>query len=273
MIATANAALSAVFDALLAPFGHGPVWFDLALWSVVCGVLALWVYKQVSNQEGIARTKDQIAAQLYEIRLFRHDPVAVLVSTGRVLVRNAVYLAYNLVPMAVLLVPMIAVLAQLEAHYAFDPVPVGTVELLKVKLDPRSGVSPREVKLELPPGVALDAPPVRTPDGEIFWRLRAESPGDHVLTLSAGGRTETKTWSVGGDHRKVSSLRTRSLEAFLYPGEPALPRDSAISRISLASPERSLGPLPGGELGILATFFGLSLIAGFALKGRFGVTL
>jgi len=36
---------------------------------------------------------------------------------------------------------------------------------------------------------------------------------------------------------------------------------------------RDLGALPGGELGILATFFGLSLVAGFALKGVFGVTL
>jgi hypothetical protein len=94
-----------------------------------------------------------------------------------------------------------------------------------------------------------------------------------VLTLGAGGETQTKLWSVGGDHRKVSSLRTRSLEAFLYPGEPALPRGSAIARVSLASPERDLGLMPGGEFGILATFFGLSLLAGFALKGRMGVTL
>ena len=273
MISAANAALSAVFDVLLAPFGHGPAWFDLLLWSVLAGVLALWVYKRVSNQAGIARTKERIAAQLYEIRLFRHDPIAVVASTGKALLQNLAYLGYNLVPMAVLLVPMLAVLAQLEANYAFAPAPVGQVELLKVRLDPSSGVAARDVALALPPGVALDAPPVRTPDGEIFWRLRAEAPGDHVLALSAGAETVTKTWSVGGDHRKVSSLRTRGLEAFLYPGEPALPHGSTVERVSLASPERDLGVLPGGELGILATFFGISLLAGFALKSRFGVTL
>jgi hypothetical protein len=268
-----NSFSSAVFDVLLAPFGHGPAWFDLLLWSVVAGILALLVYKRVSNQRGIQRAKDGIQVHLYEIRLFRHDPVSVIRSTGRVLLQNVIYLAHNLLPMAVLMVPMLAVLAQLEANYAFDPVPVGSLGLLEVQLDPRAAVPAREVRLELPAGVALDAPPVRTPDGEIFWRLRAEAPGDHVLRLQLGEETLAKGWAVGGAHRKIPLKRTKSWEAFLYPGEPALPRGSAAHTIALAYPERDLGLLPGGELGILATFFGLSLLAGFLLKGRFGVTL
>jgi hypothetical protein len=264
---------SALFDALLAPFGHGPAWFDLLAWPLLAGVLALVVYKHLSHQKAIERAKRRIAAHLYEIRLFRHDPLAVLASTGRIFLRNGVYLGHNLLPLAVLLVPMLAVLAQLEAHYAFDPVPVGSVELLEVRLDPKAGVPAREVRLEVPAGVALDAPPVRTADGEIFWRLRAVAPGDHVLALRVGGETLTKTWAVGGGHRKVPQRRTKSLEALLYPGEPALDRRSAVHTIALRYPERDLGPLPSGELGILATFFGLSLLAGFALKGRFGVTL
>jgi hypothetical protein len=264
---------SAVFDRLLAPFGHGPAWFDLLLWPLLAGVLALVVYKHLSNQAGIERAKSRIAGHLYEIRLFRHDLLAVLASTGKIFFRNGIYLGHNLVPLAVLLVPMLAVLAQLEANYAFAPVPVGTVDLLELRLDPKAGVSPREVRLELPEGVALDAPPVRSPDGEIFWRLRAEAPGDHVLSVAVGGETLTKTWAVGGGHRKVPLKRTKSWEAFLYPGEPALPRSSPVHTIALAYPERDIGVLPGGEVGILATFFGLSLLAGFALKGPLGVTL
>jgi hypothetical protein len=268
-----NDLVSAVFDVLLAPFGHGPAWFDLVVWPVLAGVLALVVYKRVSNQAGIAREKQRIAGHLYEVRLFRHDPLVVLAATGRIFVRNAVYLGHNALPLLVLLVPMLAILAQLEANYAFAPAPVGTVDLLAVKLDPRSQVAARDVSLELPDGVALDAPPVRTPDGEIFWRLRAEAAGDHALTIRMGDETLVKTWAVGGPHRKVPVKRTKSWEAFLYPGEPALARSSPVHTIALAYPERELALLPGGELGILATFFGLSLLAGFALKGRFGVTL
>jgi hypothetical protein len=272
-MATWNHLASALFDVLLAPFGYGPAWFDLLLWPLLAGVLALLVYKHLSNQKGIERAKNRIAGHLYEIRLFRHDPLAVLASTGKIFFRNGIYLGHNLIPLAVLLVPMLAVLAQLEANYAFAPVPVGSVELLEVRLDPRAGVAPRDVELELPQGIALDAPPVRTADGEIFWRLRAEAPGDHVLSLHVGGETLTKGWAVGGDPRKVPLKRTKRWDAFLYPGEPALAASSAVETIALAYPERDLGLLPGGELGILATFFGVSLLAGFALKGRFGVTL
>lgn len=272
-MATWNALSSSVFDAVLAPFGHRAAWFDLLLWPVLAGVLALVVYKHVSNQKGIERAKGRIAACLYEIRLFRHDPLAVLASTGRVLVHNGAYLGHNLLPLVVLLVPMLAVLAQLEANYAFAPAPVGAVELLELRLDPRAGVAARDVRLDLPPGVALDAPPVRTADGEVYWRLRAEQAGDHVLSLRLGDETVEKTWAVGGEPRKIPVKRTRSWEAFLYPGEPALAAGSAAALVALPYPERDLGLLPGGELGILAVFFGLSLAAGFALKGPLGVTL
>jgi hypothetical protein len=272
-VATWNELSSALFDALLAPFGHEAAWFDLLLWPVLAGVFALVVYKHVSNQKGIERAKGRIAAHLYEIRLFRHDPLAVIGSTGRIFLQNGAYVGHNLIPLAVLLVPMLAVLAQLEAHYAFDPSPVGSVQLLELRLDPKATVRPRDVALELPAGVALDAPPVRTADGEIYWRLRADAAGDHVLSLRLGGETLEKTWAVGGEPRKVPVKRTKSWEAFLYPGEPALSRGSAAELVALAYPERDLGVLPGGELGILALFFGLSLVAGFALKGPLGVTL
>lgn len=270
---TFNVWTSRLFDVLLAPFGHGPAWFDLVVWSVVGGVVALIVYKYASNQAGIERAKDQIKVHLYEIRLFRHDPVAVLAATGKVMVRNGVYVGHNVLPMLIMLVPMVSVLAQLEANYAFAPAPEGAVELLRVTLDDDAAVAPRDVRLDLPAGVALDAPPVRTPDGEIFWRLRAEQPGDHVLTLTAGDEVVTKTWAVGGEPRKVPLYRTQSWDALLYPGEDPLPSTSGFHEIAMRYPERDLGVLPGGELGVLATFFGLSLLAGFALKGVFGVKL
>lgn len=264
---------SAIFDVLLAPFGHGLGWIDLLVWPVLCGILALITIKFVSNQKGIERAKARIATHLYEIRLFGHDPVVVIGSTARIFFQNGIYVGHNVLPMLVMLAPMTLVLTQLEANYAFDPAPDGTVELLHVELDPSATRSVRDVKLDLPAGVVLDAPPVRTADGEVFYRLRAEAPGDHVLRLEAGGDSQTKTWSVGGGPRKVAVKRTKSLESILYPGEPPLPASSAFHTISIAHPETELGWLPGGELGVLSTFFGLSLVAGFALKGVFGVTL
>ena len=45
------------------------------------------------------------------------------------------------------------------------------------------------------------------------------------------------------------------------------------SSITLDRKDRSLLFFPDGESGILGWFFGASLLAGFLLKDRFGVTL
>jgi hypothetical protein len=264
---------TAVFDPLLAPFGHGSAVFDLLLWPALMGVLAILVYKAVSNQKALARVKAQISMRLLEIRLFSHDILQVLRSTGMILAKNFVYLGNHMVPMLVMTVPFVVILAQLVANYAYDPAPEGAVELLHVRLDPESGVSTRDVSLALPAGVALDAPPVQTADHQVFWRLRAQEPGDHVLAVTVGDAVFEKGWAVGGEARKVPLKRLRGLEAILYPGERALPGDGPVLSMELATHSRALGPLPAGELGIVLWTLILSLAAGFAVKGLFGVTI
>ena len=114
---------------------------------------------------------------------------------------------------------------------------------------------------------------MRTAEGEIVWQIRAEAPGDHVLRLRVGAELVEKGLAVGGEARKVPVLRTKTWEAVLYPGEPCLPSGSAVHSIRIPYPERDLGWLPSGELGILASFFVLSLVGGYALKDVFGVVL
>jgi hypothetical protein len=270
---TFNRIANAVFDPLVAPFGHAHPLFDLLLWPGIMGVLAMAVYKAVSNQKALARVKSQISMRLLEIRLFSHDILQVLRSTGMILAKNVVYLGNHMLPMVIMLGPFVVILAQLVANYAYDPSPPESVELLHVQLDPDAGVSPRDAELALPPGIALEAGPVATADHQVFWRLRAEQPGDHVLRVSIAGTEYEKGWAVGGDARKVPLRRLRGLEAILYPGEPALPGDGPVLAIELGVHPRALGPLPAGELGIVLWTFVLSLVAGFAVKGLFGVTL
>jgi hypothetical protein len=169
---------------------------------------------------------------------------------------------------------MMAILVQLVAHYALDPVPVGAVELVTARIDRSVGaVSPGDVRLELPEGIRLDAPPVRTPDGEIVWRVKAEAAGDHVLRIHVGDRVIEKGLAVGGDPRKVPVMRTKSWEALLYPGEATMPSESPLYSVDLRYPDRKLAFFPDGEGGVLLWFFLASLAAGFMLKNRFGVTL
>jgi hypothetical protein len=164
-------------------------------------------------------------------------------------------------------------MVQLVAHYAYAPSPPGAVELLRLQLDPTAGVDPASVSLELPKGVSLDAPVVHTADDQTFWRLRADEPGDHVLKVNVAGETYEKQWAVGGAPRKIPVKRLRSWEAVLYPGEAAIPAASPVLALELPIHTRALDVFPEGEFGILMWALVLSLVAGFALKGVFGVTI
>ena len=73
---TFNHISTAIFDVLLVPFGHEHAAFDLLLWPTLMGVLAILVYKLVSNQKSLLRVKSQISMRLLEIRLCKHRPLA-----------------------------------------------------------------------------------------------------------------------------------------------------------------------------------------------------
>jgi hypothetical protein len=272
-VQTFNAITSAIFDVVLAPFGHRAAWFDLLLWPVVAGVVALLIYKAVSNQAGIAAAKRRIVVHLLEVVLYRDDVLGVVRSTARGLGQNVRYLGYNVLPMLIMIVPMTIVLVQLVANYAYAPLARGDVQLLEVTLAPGAPVGTRQVSALFPPGVEVQAGPVRTADGRVFWRVELQDDGDHVIQIRAGDEVQAKTVAVGDGPRKVPVLRTRTWEALLYPGEDALPAGSAFESIRVRAPERDLSPFPSGEGGILLWFFAASLVAGFLLRKRLGVTL
>ena len=273
-----NSITSSIFDPILGLFGDVSAWIDILFWSILGGVVALLVYKHISNQDGIAKAKNDIKVHLMEIRLFQDDLFGVVLSTAKILLKNLLYIGHNVMPMIVMFVPMMTILFQLEANYAFDPIEPGNTVTLSVTLDPEAtDARGRDVEIELPEGLELVASSKGRPDGAVF-RIRADQPSeqDYEILLRADGVEEAKGLAVGGGHRKVPYIRTKSLEAFLYPGEPALAGSSPFQEIRFGIddiPARDLGWLPGGEGGILMVFFVLSIVAGLALKGVFGVTL
>lgn len=272
-MATFNDLTSAILAPLLGWFGPWTAWVDILLWSVIAGVLALVVYKFASNQKGIERTKNDIKVHLLEIRLFQDDILGVVAATAKILVKNVLYIGHQLVPVAIMFVPFMAMVFQLVASYGNEPLPVGTRQVLKVKLDRSiTDVAAREVTLQLPPGVVLDAPPVPVGD-EIAFRLLLEQEGDHEIGIRVGDEVVAKRLAVGGERRRAPVMRSKSWESILYPGEQSLPPSAPVYDARLAYPESDLGWMPGGGLGIMLTFVVVSIVAALALKGVFGVTL
>jgi hypothetical protein len=277
-VGTFNTIASALFGTLLAPFGaqrNWSAWVDVLVWSVLGGILALLVIKACSNQKAIEKVKNEIKVHLFEVRLFQDDLLGVLIATGKVFWKNFIYIGHNLLPMVVMMIPMVAILAQLVATYAYAPLPPGSTAIVHAQVAMEGGhpvVPARDVQLELPTGVTLLSQ-VRGPAGEIAWRVKLDQPGTHELRIHLGDEVVTKTLQVGGQPGRMPVMRTQGLEAALFPAEAALPSSSRLHSVGVTYPKRSLGWMPGGEAGLLGTFFVLSIVAGLALKGVFKVTI
>jgi hypothetical protein len=166
-------------------------------------------------------------------------------------------------------------MVQLGIRYANAPFRAGDISIVTVKLD--AGVLPTESGIDLLPGVgyrvlspALRIDAART----IEWRVQAQLPGRHALSFVTPGGMVNKQFAVGPERRvgTIGAVRARagSWDAFLYPSEPPLGRDLSVAAIRLQYPPRELRFF-GVNVNWLIAFFVISLAAGYALKGVFGI--
>lgn len=271
-----NLLMNGLFAFFFLPFRTLDPWIGLIFISLLTGLLMLFIFRWTSNQAGIRKVKDKIKAHLLEVRLFKDSMDVTLRAQGQILRANLRYIAYSAKPMLVMIVPLLLILAQLNAWFGYRALDVGEAALLKVKLE--AGMNPLELewKLETPPAVAVETPPLRIEqEREIDWRIRARSAGEFKVILKMGEQSASKTFVVAGPPlARVSPLRVkRSLwREFLNPGEKPVPASFPVESIEVTYPARRLNVL-GVRLHWLIAYFGLSIIFGFALKRPFKVEI
>lgn len=267
-----NAPLRVLFDLLLLPFrGLHPL-VGLTAISAVCAVLMLIGYRATSNQEGIESTKRQIAAGLFEIRLFNDDLMAILRAQGRILRHNLEYMRLNLVPMFWMLVPFVLIVAQLQFHYGYRGLEVDRPATITVEM---VDADPRALELEVPEGLRIDAPRVAVPAaGQAAWRIVPEREGVFDLTFRIDGQSYPKRLVVSDDvlRRAPERFAPGFLDQLIFPAEPPLPADAPIHTIRVTYADREVG-IAGWDSHWLVAFLILTIGLAFALKGRFGVTI
>lgn len=269
-------AITRAFDVILTPFSRLHPWVGLVVVSVVTGVVMLLIFGKTSNQKKIAETKDKLKAYVMEMWIFRNDTRVMLSSIGSVARSNLQYLRHSLRPIVFLIVPVIIIMVQLGIRYQNEPFMPGQDSVVTLKF--RDGVLPSETPVELVG--QMGARPVSLPlrvdaTGEVQWLLSPRLPGQHMISFAVGGsEVVTKTVSVGPERSigVLSEVRARAgtWDAFLYPGEKPIPRDSVVESITLDYPQRRL-LLLGLNVNWLLAFFVVSVAAGFALKGVFGI--
>ena len=174
-----NAAMTKIFDALCWPFlALEPIWAMIAI-SLLTGVVMLWIFGKISNQDAIKGLKDKIRGNLIGVRLFQHDLKVVFTLQARIIALTLTYMKHSVVPMLVMLPPVLLIIIQLHLRFEARPLKPGEVALVKVKLRDASVLAGAETSLKGPAeGFVVETPPVRIEsEREASWRIRAEKPG------------------------------------------------------------------------------------------------
>ena len=268
-----NAAIRVPLEMFVGLFGDAhPLW-SLTILSIVVGIGMLWVFKITSNQKAIERAKKKMQAYLLELRLYGDDPALLFQSQGNLILSNLRYIGLMLVPAIYLTIPMVALLFHLDAIYGIRALEVGESAVLTMQAAGRLTPSTPIPELTMPAGFVAETPAVRAlEDGQYSWRLRAEQPGRGEIGIRWMGAELTKSLDAGDDLRYVSYRRESSWwDSVAAPGEDLLAVEN-LSWVEIRYPgnEIALGSL---SMHWLIWFLILSIVAAYALKGLFGVTI
>ncbi len=230
-----NAPLRRLVDLLLSPFQALPWWVSLAVVTLLVTLIAMPIIKWTLNPRWAEAAKRRLTASVFELRLFNDDLRATFRALFDMLRWTGLYLGAWLLPLVVMGVLMLPVFAQLQAHYGWKGLEPGERTTLRARLAADRDAKPAAT-LAGGKGVEIETPALWIPSRrELVWRLRADAPGTHQLTLDLEGEATTKDLAVAGDAvARRSPLRGRSFGAqLLYPAEPPLPEGSPLAEISL----------------------------------------
>jgi hypothetical protein len=268
-----NTGLNALFDLLFWPVsGLPPIW-ALTLVSLLAGVLMLWIFGLVSNQEAIRTIRDRIRGNLIAVRLFGDDLGTLFLLQWRLIRDNVVFLRYALIPLVVMIVPVMLIIIQLNLRFSARPLEPGQAALVKVTVHDRGAID-RGITLDAPDGVVVETQGVRVVERrEVAWRIRPQQAGSFDLVVRSGGEQVAKELRVGEGWGATSTLRTGKsfFDKLLYPGEPPISSES-IQSVEIAYPPLDLS-LFGWSVNWLVFFFVLSLASGFAFRRVLGVEI
>jgi hypothetical protein len=245
--------------------------FSLIAVSIAAGILMMLLFKLASRPQAIRSAKRRVQAQLLALRLFGDEPALVWRAQARLLTGNVRYLGVMLVPIVAAAIPFLLAFPHLEAIYGRSPLPVGTATVLTVRMrKPLSEPFPQP-RLEVPPGLRADTPPVRVPDsGEISWRLLAQGPVTQPLRIHVNDMEVTKAVQVGSAHGYLDETRPASAIAWLMdPGEAPI-GSSGIESVSVVYGAQRLSAF-GLAWPWEAWFIVISLVAALLVKNRLGV--
>jgi len=268
--------LNGLFDLLLWPVRWSrPV--ALAWVAALAGIGLLWLFKLVTPQQRLAAARRRVTGLILELGLWQDDLRTLLRIQGELLAANGRYLLTSLPSLLVLVPIFLVIVLQLEGRFGCRAPRPGETLLVAVELAEAAPAAALDgLALEVGPGLAVDAGPVRDRQRRsVWWRVRAtdavaggdrSAAGGPALAVVLDGERWTKRLAERRPLAGLTPVRERPgwRAALLHPAEPPLPADAPLRRITAALPRAG-----GTWLGLPAWlwwFVLVSLAAGLAVK-------
>lgn len=155
--------------------------------SVIYGVIAVLVFRRLTDRTAIRRAVNQIMAHVMELGLFLDSPRLVLRAQRDLLRENLRFLRLVMLPSVILAL----LFALVYAIYGHAPLPQGEASVVTIQM--RDAMPP--VELEAPDGIVVETPGVSIPrDRQISWRVRPMRPSSGNLKFHVADRIVTASF-------------------------------------------------------------------------------
>jgi hypothetical protein len=183
---------------------------SLAALSAIWGVLAVLVFRRVTNRNALRAAINRIYAGLLEIRLYSDELSLVWQAQKSLIVDNLKFLARIAPAVLIMAVPFALLYPQLDAIYGAAPLEPG--HTATVTLSGNSGT------LQVPQGIQIETAPVKDPpDHQVSWRIRALTPVRGTLTITLPDGATLNRTIASGNRTLTPNRRNESSIAIDYP--------------------------------------------------------
>ena len=231
------------FDACMEPLAALGRWAEILGVAAVLGIVVALIFAALVRRERLHQARDELWAALFEIWLYRREPLLVWQAQLALLKANCRYSSILLVPLVFSLLASAPLLIQAHYRFALAPIPSGAETLLTAVLArPAADVAHMDCKLEWVQGAGVLSSSVREPAlHRLVWRLRPEGSGEHVLRLTGCGQTVEFPLYVGGFAGSIAPARQVGVLAHLFaPRALPLKDDSNWGRMYVEYPRAGI---------------------------------
>ncbi len=188
---------------------------SLAVIGIAWGVVALLVFRRVTNHSALRVVTKRIYAHLLGIRLYSEEPSLVWKAQRALLADNLRFLGLVAKPALIMAIPFVLLFGSLDAIYGRGPLAVGRAAIVAISADEDAGYG-----LICPPGIAVETPPVRDfAERRIRWRIRPSIPVKGILRVTSPAHGDlSRSVSAGGEMIELHRAEQSGI-AVDYPRE------------------------------------------------------